>query len=66
VAGVVAIVFGLRIFWRQKLAVGYLLLAWPVPYTMLLLKLLNTFTNVTLDALSAITRILPVAAPDPG
>ncbi len=66
VAGVISIVFGVRVFWRQKLAIVYLLLAWPLPYTVLLLRVLDSFTRVTLDALSAITRIFPVAVSDPG
>ena len=60
VAGVISIVFGVRVFWRQKLAIAYLLLAWPLPYTVLLLRLLNSFTNLTLVALEACTRILPL------
>ena len=66
VAGVISIVFGVRALWRQKLTVGYLLLAWPVPYTLLLLNLLNGFTNVTLGLLRAAVRILPVAKPVAG
>ncbi len=61
VAGVISIVFGVRVFWRQKLPIAYLLLAWPLPYTLLLLRLLNSFTNLTLLALAAVTRVLPVA-----
>ena len=29
VAGATAIIFGVRVLWRQKLAVSYLFLAWP-------------------------------------
>ena len=45
VAGAVAIIFGVRVLWRQKLAVGYLFLAWPYPYQMILLRVLDGFTN---------------------
>ncbi len=63
VAGVISIIFGVRALWRQKLTVGYLLLAWPVPYTLLLLNVLNSFTNVTLGLLRAAVRVVPVAKP---
>jgi exosortase/archaeosortase family protein len=63
VAGVISIMFGVRALWRQKLTVAYLLLAWPVPYTLLLLNVLNSFTNVTLGLLRAAVRIVPVAKP---
>ena len=31
VAGAVAVIFGVRVLWRQKVAVGFLFLAWPYP-----------------------------------
>jgi len=61
VAGAVAIIFGTRVLWRQKLAVAYLFLAWPLPYTVLLLSVLNAFTDLTLAALHECLRYLPVA-----
>jgi len=61
VAGAVAIVFGTRVLWRQKLAVGYLFLAWPLPYTIVLLSVLNAFTNLTLAALHLVLRAWPLA-----
>jgi exosortase/archaeosortase family protein len=63
VAGAVAIIFGTRIMWRQKLAIGYLMLAWPLPYTLVLLGLLNGFTNLTLAGLHAVLHVVPVATP---
>ena len=44
VAGAVAVIFGVRVLWRQKVAVAFLLLAWPYPYTSVLLGVLNGFT----------------------
>ena len=61
VAGAVAILFGTRVLWRQKLAVGYLFLAWPLPYTMVLLWVLNAFTTLTLAGLHAAVHLLPLA-----
>ena len=37
VAGAVAIIFGCRVLWRQKLAIAFLFLAWPYPYEKYLL-----------------------------
>lgn len=61
VAGAVSIIFGVRAMWRQKLAVGYLLLAWPLPYTAVMLGLLNSFTSLTTASLHGLLRVLPVA-----
>jgi exosortase/archaeosortase family protein len=66
VAGSVALIFGSRILWRQKLAVSYLLLAWPLPYSYLLLSVLNGFTNLTVGALHIIIKHVHVATLDPG
>jgi exosortase/archaeosortase family protein len=66
VAGAVSIIFGSRVLWRQKLAVSYLLLAWPLPYSFLLLDVLNGFTNLTIRALDSIVKVVTVAKPIPG
>ena len=65
VAGAVAVIFGLRVLWRQKLAVGFLFLAWPYPYTSVLLRILNGFTSATLFGIAHILRFIPVATPVP-
>jgi exosortase/archaeosortase family protein len=62
VAGVAAIIFGVRALWRQRLAVAYLFLAWPVPYSVLLLRELGTFTNLTLHGLRAVLNLIHVAS----
>jgi len=61
VAGAVAIIFGVRVLWRQKLAVCYLFLGWPYPYSSVLLKVLDAFTAATLFAIKEIVKVLPVA-----
>jgi exosortase/archaeosortase family protein len=61
VAGAVAIIFGVRILWRQKLAIGYLFLGWPYPYESVLLRVLDTFTTVTLWAITAMVKVVHVA-----
>ena len=63
VAGAVAIIFGTRVLWRQKLAVAYLLLAWPWPYQKVLLGVLNAFTATTLIAMKKIVELTHVARP---
>ena len=45
VAGAVAIIFGSRVLWRQRLAILFLFLAWPYPYQKYLLGVLNAFTD---------------------
>ena len=61
VAGAVAIIFGVRVLWRQKLAVGYLFLGWPYPYSSILLRVLDAFTAATLFGIREIVKVIPVA-----
>ena len=61
VAGAVAIIFGVRVLWRQKLAVGYLFLGWPYPYSSVLLRVLDAFTTATLFAMGQILKVVHVA-----
>ncbi len=65
VAGAVAVIFGLRVLWRQKLAIAFLFLAWPYPYTSVLLRLLNGFTSATLFGIAHILKVVHVAKPVP-
>jgi exosortase/archaeosortase family protein len=46
VAGAVAILFGTRTLWRQKIPILYLFLAWPWPYTTILLGTLDGLFSV--------------------
>jgi exosortase/archaeosortase family protein len=61
VAGAVAVIFGVRVLWRQKVAVGFLLLAWPYPYTTVLLSVLNAFTSATLFAMARVVKVTHIA-----
>jgi exosortase/archaeosortase family protein len=63
VAGAVAILFGCRVLWRQKLAIAFLFLAWPYPYEKYLLGVLNGFTDVTLLAMQKIAVWTHLATP---
>ena len=64
VAGAVAVIFGVRVLWRQKVAVAFLFLAWPYPYTSVLLGVLNAFTTATLFALTKILHVVHVGDAD--
>ena len=63
VAGLVAILFGTRTLWKQKIPILYLFLAWPWPYTSILLGTLGSFTNITVSGLHAALHVFPVAKP---
>jgi exosortase len=61
VAGAVCTVFGVRTMWRHRLAIAFLFLAWPVPYSVFLSRFLQRFTNLTLSGLKAAVHVLPLA-----
>jgi exosortase/archaeosortase family protein len=61
VAGAVSVIFGVRVLWRQKLAVGFLILAWPYPYSTVLLGVLNAFTTATLEGMAHIVKFTHIA-----
>jgi exosortase/archaeosortase family protein len=63
VAGAVAIIFGVRVMWRQKLAIAYLFLAWPYPYQSVLLRVLDAFTAATIFGIEKILTVVHVATP---
>ena len=63
VAGLIALLFGVRRLWALKSAVLFLLLAWPVPYGLVLGNWLDVFTDVTANAVRALTTFLPIARP---
>ncbi len=66
VAGACAIVFGVRTMWRVRLGIGFLLLAWPLPYTLFLTRWLDGFTGLTISALKKALVHVHVAVPTPG
>lgn len=63
VAGALCLTFGVRTMWRLRRAVGFLLLAWPVPYTLFLTHGLELVADATLTTCRAALRIVPVAVP---
>lgn len=61
VAGLVALFYGTRKLWALKFPIAFLLLAWPVPYLPLVGDWMQTFTDVTVGALTAISHAIPIA-----
>jgi exosortase len=61
VAGAIVLVFGLRTALRVKVAVAFLFLAWPLPYTLLLNDWLQAFTDTTVHTLRQLVEVIPVA-----
>jgi exosortase/archaeosortase family protein len=61
VAGVVTLFFGVRTLWKYRLAVGFLFLAWPYPYTIVLEKWLDRFTQITIWGLDVLLNHYPLA-----
>jgi exosortase/archaeosortase family protein len=63
VAAVVTLVFGVRALWRMRVAIGFLLLAWPLPYTAFLSRWLDGFTGLTIQGLTRSLKHWHVATP---
>jgi exosortase len=61
VSGLIALLFGVRRVWSLKFPILFLLLAWPVPYSMFLAGATGQFTELTARIVATITRILPFA-----
>ena len=66
VAGAIAVLFGVRTLWRLRFPVVFLLFAWPLPYTVLLMQQLQNFTNATLAAVKTALGVISVATPASG
>ncbi len=66
VSGSIAILFGVRTLWRLRFPVVFLLFAWPLPYTVLLMQQLQNFTNATLAAVKTALGVISVASPATG
>ena len=66
-SGAIVLLFGVRTLWRLRLPVLFLFLAWPLPYTAVVLRQIELFTNTTLVGVRAGLHLLPgVAKPLPG
>lgn len=65
VAGLIALLFGVRRAWSLKGPLAFLLLAWPVPYNIFLASGTGWFTDLTAGLIANITRIVPIAKVSP-
>ena len=61
VAGLIALLFGVRRLWALKAPLAFLLLAWPIPFTLLLTRTAAPFAEFTAGIVGAITRVVPIA-----
>ena len=61
VAGLIVLLFGTRTLLRTKAAIGFLLLAWPVPYQALMTLGLDRFTAWSVGAVRLTLRVIPLA-----
>lgn len=66
VAGTISVIFGCRTLWRLRVPIAFLLLAWPLPYTLFINSWLLGFTKTTLAALRWLVTVVPVAHVAPG
>jgi exosortase/archaeosortase family protein len=62
VAGVICLVFGVRMLWRTKVAVLFLFLAWPIPIRAAVTLWLEPLTNITAAAVRMMVKVVPVAS----
>jgi exosortase/archaeosortase family protein len=62
VAGTVTLLFGVRTLWRLRVPVLFLFLAWPLPYTRMVLSQMDAFTAATLVGVRAGLHLLPGVA----
>lgn len=61
VSGLIALLFGVRRLWALRFPIAFLLLAWPVPYSIFLAGATGRFTETTASLVAAFTRVVPVA-----
>lgn len=66
VAGTISILFGIRALWRFRVPILFLMLAWPLPYTIFIGRWLSGFTSLTATAVGGALRVVPVADAVPG
>jgi exosortase len=66
VAGLIAILYGVRRLWALKVPIGFLFLAWPVPYAPLVGDGMRLFADMTAAVAARLTTIIPTATPVPG
>jgi exosortase/archaeosortase family protein len=66
VAGLIVLLFGVAALRRQRLALAFLFLSWPLLWNEPLLSVLNAVTHATLSALDGVLKVVHLATPAPG
>ena len=61
VAGLISLLFGVRRVWALKAPLAFLLLAWPIPFTLFLSQTAGPFADLTSGIVGGFTRVVPVA-----
>jgi exosortase len=61
VAGLIALLFGVRRLWALKAPLAFLFLAWPIPFTLFLTQTAGPFADLTSNLVGAFTRVVPIA-----
>jgi exosortase/archaeosortase family protein len=65
-AGALILLFGWRVLFVSRGAILLLLMAWPLPYLVMLENTSEGLTNATVGALGIVTAVLPIAKALPG
>ncbi len=60
-AGVVALLFGVRMLWRVRAAILFLFLAWPLPAQRVAIAALEPMGDLAASAVGVAVRVVPVA-----
>lgn len=63
VAGVIALLFGVRQLWNVRFAVLFLFLAWPAPYLAVLSDGMAMSVDASIAVLTAVSAVVPLAEP---
>ncbi len=66
VGGAVAVAFGVRMLWRVRAAVLFLLVAWPVPLRAVVTRMLEPTAELTAQGVGRLMSIVPLAQPANG
>jgi exosortase len=61
VGGLIALLFGVRRLWALKAPLAFLLLAWPIPFTLFLSQTAGPFAEFTASVVGAVTKVIPIA-----
>jgi exosortase len=65
VAGLIALLYGVRRVWALKFPILFLFLAWPVPYAPLVGEGMQAFTDLTVSVVAGLSQWITTARPAP-